>query len=171
MNQNIWGPHLWFSLHTMTFNYPIKPTKEDKENYKNFFLSLKNVIPCSVCKKNYIRHLNEMPLDKALNSRKDLVYWVIDLHNTVNGETGKKIIPPDIAIKKYEEVYNKKIILDDSNDKNNIEINNKNNIDNNIDKNIKNNNVRMIINYLFIFFLLILIFSFLYKFIINRKNK
>lgn len=166
MNQNIWGPHLWFSLHTMTFNYPIRPTKEDKENYKNFFLSLKNVIPCSICKKNYIRHLNEMPLEKALNSRKDLVYWVIDLHNTVNGETGKKIIPPDIAIKKYEEVYNKKIILDDSNNKNNIE----NNIDNITKNNIKNNNVRMIINYLFIFFLLILIFSFLYKFIINRKK-
>jgi hypothetical protein len=175
MNQNIWGPHLWFSLHTITFNYPIKPTEDDKLNYNNFFLSLKNVIPCSVCKKNYIRHLNEMPLDKALNSRKDLVYWLIDLHNMVNGETGKKIIPPDIVIKKYEDVYNKKIILDDLNNKDNIQNNNNNDIINNKyyknNINNKNNNIRIIINYLFIFFLLLLLFTFLYKFIINKKDK
>ena len=32
MNQNIWGPHLWFSLHTISFNYPLKPTENDKYN-------------------------------------------------------------------------------------------------------------------------------------------
>jgi hypothetical protein len=165
MNQNIWGPHLWFSLHTISFNYPLNPTKEEKQNYKDFFLSLKHVIPCSICKKNYIRHLNEMPLDNALNSRKDLVYWMIDLHNTVNGETGKKIISPEIVIKKYEDVYKKKIILD--NNENNIEIDKKNNLIYNNDE--KKNNIRYIINYLFIFFLLLLIFSFLYEFVLNKK--
>jgi hypothetical protein len=90
MNQNIWGPHMWFSLHTISFNYPIKPTENDKYYYKNYFNSLQHVIPCSVCKRNYIRHLNELPIDKAIENRKSLVYWVIDLHNLVNSETGKK---------------------------------------------------------------------------------
>ena len=113
MNQNIWGPHLWFSLHTISFNYPLSPSLEDKNNYKNFFLNLQEVIPCSVCKKNYKRHLNEHPLEDYLDNRKTLVYWVIDMHNMVNAEIGKKILSYDIVIKKYEDVYQKKIPLND----------------------------------------------------------
>lgn len=112
MNQNIWGSHLWFSLHTITFNYPLKPTDEDKDNYLAFFLGLKNVIPCSVCKKNYQRHLNEHPINNFLTDRRTLVYWLIDLHNMVNVEIGKKVLSYDVIIKKYEEVYGKKINLD-----------------------------------------------------------
>lgn len=114
MNQNIWGPHLWFSLHTISFNYPLKPTLEDKEYYKNFFNNLQYVIPCSVCQKNYKRHIKEHPINNFLYSRKALVYWVIDMHNMVNGEIGKKILSYDVVIKKYEEVYKKKIILNNS---------------------------------------------------------
>jgi len=113
MNQNIWGPHLWFSLHTISFNYPIKPEEKDKEEYKLFFKNLQEVIPCSVCKKNYKRHLKEHPIEDYLNSRKLLVYWVIDMHNMVNAEIGKKILSYDIVLKKYEDVYKKKILLDD----------------------------------------------------------
>jgi hypothetical protein len=115
MNQNIWGPHLWFSLHSISFNYPLKPSIEDKNNYKNFFLNLQEAIPCSVCKKNYKRHLNEHPIQDYLDNRKSLVYWVIDMHNMVNAEIGKKILSYDIVIKKYEDVYKKKIELNNEN--------------------------------------------------------
>ena len=37
MNVNKWGPGGWVFLHTITFNYPLKPTLADKENYRNFF--------------------------------------------------------------------------------------------------------------------------------------
>ncbi len=116
MNQNIWGPHLWFSLHTMTFVYPLKPKHEDKKHYQTFFESLQYTIPCSVCRKNYIRHLKELPIEKHLESRKDLVFWLIDIHNMVNGETGKKILSYEVVIKKYEKVYGKKIILEGNKD-------------------------------------------------------
>ncbi len=116
MNQNIWGPNLWFSLHTMTFVYPLKPSDNDKINYKTFFESLKFTIPCSICRKNYVRHWKEYPIDKHLNSRKELVYWLIDLHNIVNTETGKKILSYDTVIQKYEKVYGKKLILEGSQD-------------------------------------------------------
>lgn len=120
MNQNIWGPHLWFSLHTMSFNYPLKPTEDDKNNYKNFFINLQEVIPCSVCKKNYKRHLAEHPIQDYLINRKSIAYWVIDMHNMVNVEIGKKIYSYDKVIKKYEDVYKKKIILNSDNDNDNI---------------------------------------------------
>jgi hypothetical protein len=146
MNQNIWGPHLWFSLHTISFNYPIKPTEKDKEEYKLFFKNLQEVIPCSVCKKNYKRHLNEHPIEDYLNSRKLLVYWVIDMHNMVNAEIGKKILSYDIVLKKYEDVYKKKILLDD------YEITKKSS--NNIDYN-------KIVYGIFIIFLILLIINFI----------
>ncbi len=111
MNQNVWGPHLWFSLHTISFTYPIRPKESDKEEYKSFFIALQHVIPCSICKKNYKRHLQEFPVDAHLDSRKDLVYWVIDLHNMVNSETGKRVISYEDAIQRYEDAYKKKIAL------------------------------------------------------------
>ena len=151
MNQNIWGSHMWFSLHTITFNYPLNPNQEDISNYKNFFISLKYVIPCSICKKNYIRHLNELPLDNVLTSRKKLVYWLIDMHNMVNGEIGKKIWSYDEVIKKYEQVYNKKIILDSNNDTSISE-----NFTNSEDSLLYKKNI---ITYILLFFIILLIIN------------
>ena len=33
MMTSIWGPPLWHELHTISFNYPTKPTKDDKLHY------------------------------------------------------------------------------------------------------------------------------------------
>ena len=38
METSVRGPPLWHYLHTMSFNYPVKPTPADKRNYKNFIL-------------------------------------------------------------------------------------------------------------------------------------
>ena len=172
MNQNIWGPHLWFSLHTISFTYPLKPTSSDMNNYKIFYESLQNVIPCNICKKNYIRHLKEHPIDPHLNSRKDLVYWVIDMHNMVNAETGKKILSYENVLKKYELVYKRKINLNieehDDEEEYNIQSdillmndNNNNNNKNNIDR---INNYIIIINIIFIILLIInLVYSIFYS--------
>lgn len=154
MNQNIWGPHLWFSLHTISFSYPLKPNNEDKEKYRNFFLNLQDVIPCSICKKNYKRHLNEHPIDNFLNTKKDLVYWVIDMHNMVNAEIGKKILSYDIVLKKYEDVYKKKV----------LEFDNKEYLDDNINKENKVNYIYLVYG-LFLIFIIILIINFIRNFI------
>jgi hypothetical protein len=160
MNQNIWGPHLWFSLHTISFNYPANPTIEDKKNYNFFFTSLKEVIPCSICKKNYIRHLIEHPIDNYLNSKEELVKWVIDMHNMVNTETGKKNYSYNTIIKMYEDVYKKKLINKNYEDYENLTaIPNKNtSIEN------KPNNLNKIFYILFIiFFIIFIIFLYLSK--------
>lgn len=151
MNQNIWGSSLWFSLHTISMNYPNYPSNEDKMNYKDFFISLKNVIPCTVCKKNYIRHLKENPIDGKLNTRKDLVYWLIDMHNMVNAEIGKKQMSYDAVIQKYESIYSKKIFSP-----NTIE---------NFESNLKKNNK---MNYLLVL-LLIFILIVVYYFYLRKK--
>ena len=146
MNQNIWGSHLWFSLHTITFSYPLKPTINEQNEFKNFFLSLQNVIPCSVCKRNYKRHLLEKPINNHLKSRKDLVYWLIDIHNMVNAEIGKKILSYDTVIKKYENVYQKNL----------LELEN-------CYSNNSNNNNGLNIQYIFLLLLIIIFILFIIK--------
>jgi hypothetical protein len=126
MNQNIWGPHLWFVLHTITFNYPVKPTIEDKKNYKTFLLSLEHILPCNICRRHFKRHIQENPPYTALKSRDSFIKWMIDLHNEVNGETGKKsTYTYKEILNKYEKIYNMRI-------NNNIEnINEENNLNRN----------------------------------------
>ena len=38
MLTSVWGPSLWHTLHTISFNYPTNPTKEQKSDYYNFIL-------------------------------------------------------------------------------------------------------------------------------------
>ena len=153
MNQNIWGSHLWFSLHTISFAYPIKPTITDQNNYKNFFVSLQNVIPCSVCQRNYKRHLLEHPIDKHLNSRKDLVYWLIDIHNMVNSEIGKKFMSYDVVIKKYENVYQKDLLIGKNMDYDN----------NNISANSIDNKQKYNLEYILLLILIIIFIIFIIR--------
>ena len=53
MDPNIWGPNMWFSLHSNTFAYPFKPTEEQAEKMAIFFNNLEYVIPCKICRINY----------------------------------------------------------------------------------------------------------------------
>ena len=89
-----WGPHGWKFIHYITLGYPTEPTNEDRNKYKNFFLSLSNVIPCVLCKMNYKQHLKEYPLDeRVLKNQKNLMTWGIKVHNLVNKSNNKKIMP------------------------------------------------------------------------------
>lgn len=111
MHTKIWGRHIWKSLHLISLGYPSKPDINDKKNYYAFYINVGNVLPCETCRINYKKHLNELPLDDVvLSSREALVKWVIDLHNIVNRDLGKKIIPYHEALrlisdeKDYKEV-------------------------------------------------------------------
>ena len=35
MLTTVWGPSMWHYLHTMSFNYPVHPTKEHKKSTEN----------------------------------------------------------------------------------------------------------------------------------------
>ena len=59
MLTRVWGPSLWFFLHTVSFNYPENPTEDDKRNYHNFFDSLKHVLPCEKCKDHYKQNIQK----------------------------------------------------------------------------------------------------------------
>ena len=52
-----WGPLMWTYLHIMSFNYPVEPTREQKNKYKQFI---------SIC--IYLFNINEkINLDFLIN--------------------------------------------------------------------------------------------------------
>ena len=92
MKPEIWGKHMWYTVHFIALAYPEQPTSEDKRHYQIFFENLHTVIPCYKCSVNYVKHLNELPLDStALKSNKGLFEWTVDLHNVVNRNLGKQV--------------------------------------------------------------------------------
>jgi hypothetical protein len=87
----IWGPALWHSLHTISFNYPVNPTEEQKKDYYYFFKSLKNILPCKYCRDNYANNLKNHPLTlEVLANRYNFSKWLYDFHEIVNTNLGKK---------------------------------------------------------------------------------
>ncbi len=91
MVTSVWGPPLWHSLHTISFNYPVKPTKEQKENYYNYFKCLENVLPCKYCRDNYKVNLKNLKFGKShFKNRESLSKFVYNLHEHVNKNLGKK---------------------------------------------------------------------------------
>lgn len=98
---SIWGPHGWKFLHYVSLGYPNNPTEEDKRNYKNFYTSLQHILPCAKCAHNYSHNLKQYPIDNHLGSRDTLIRWVIDIHNKVNTETGKKEYTYEEALSLY----------------------------------------------------------------------
>lgn len=87
----VWGPALWHSLHTISFNYPVKPTNEQKQYYYNFFIELQNILPCKYCRDNYTKNLKILPLTKnKLKNRESFSHWLYEMHELVNKNLNKK---------------------------------------------------------------------------------
>jgi len=91
MLTTIWGPSMWHSLHTISFNYPVKPTMDNKKHYMDFILSLQYVLPCGKCRKNLVKNFKKLPLTmKEMESRHTFSKYIYDLHEVVNKMLGKK---------------------------------------------------------------------------------
>jgi len=105
MDPRIWGPGAWLFLHSISLNYPHDPTERDKEDITNFFTLVGRLLPCFYCRDNYARHIKEFPIQTG--SKKDLVYWLIDIHNDVNKELGKPVLSRQEAMDKILCMYRK----------------------------------------------------------------
>jgi hypothetical protein len=87
----IWGPALWHALHTISFNYPVHPTVEQKRQYRQFILNLRNVLPCKYCRQNLTKNLAAMPLTMDhMASRDAFSKYMYRLHEKVNTLLKKK---------------------------------------------------------------------------------
>jgi hypothetical protein len=91
MLTSIWGPPLWHVLHSMSFNYPINPSRSDKIHYRDFILNLRWTLPCGKCRENLVCNFKKLPIKSShMKSRDTFSKYVYDLHEVINKMLGKK---------------------------------------------------------------------------------
>jgi hypothetical protein len=87
----VWGPSMWHFLHTMSFNYPVQPTADDKKHYRDFMLSLQYILPCKYCRQNLTKNYKVFPLKASdMAGRESFSRYVYKLHEMVNKMLKKK---------------------------------------------------------------------------------
>ena len=80
-----WGPAIWHYLHMMSFNYPVKPTPEDKKHYRDFIVNLQYVLPCKYCRINLKNNFKQKPIQMCdMANRETFSRYVYELHELVN---------------------------------------------------------------------------------------
>jgi len=88
---NIWGPLMWTTLHTISFNYPVNPTIEEKNHYRDFIINLQNVLPCKSCRINLRNNFKILPLKMSnMKNRETFSKYIYNLHEIVNKMLKKK---------------------------------------------------------------------------------
>ena len=103
MNVSKWGPSGWVFLHTITFNYPENPTIEDKKRYLNFFNNVGTLLPCKYCRDSFNIYTKHLPIDKFIDDREGITYWLYQIHNLVNDKVFKSDSTTfEEVVKRYE---------------------------------------------------------------------
>ena len=91
MLTSVWGPSMWHYLHTMSFNYPVEPSKENKHYYKEFVKNLQYTLPCKYCRINLKNNFKAHPIKEChMKDRESFSRYVYELHELVNKMLNKK---------------------------------------------------------------------------------
>jgi hypothetical protein len=102
MQSDKWGSHAWFFLHTVTFNYPLKPIMEDQRNIIGLFSHIGPNLPCSICRDSFVFFYGYIPINDFTEDRYGVVYWLYILHSIVNYKLNKPNITFEKVIQYYE---------------------------------------------------------------------
>ena len=90
MLTSVWGPALWHTLHTISFNYPAQPDAETQRRYRRFLRGMRHVLPCRHCRENYRNNAKAAGYgDAVFASRDAFSRFIFRLHNHVNRMLGK----------------------------------------------------------------------------------
>lgn len=107
----IWGPHYWFFLHTVSESYPIHPTSVTKKKYYDLILNFPLFIPNQEIGNKFSQMLDKYPVSPYLDSRDSFVRWVHFIHNRMNTKLGKEQMSMELALEKYRNLYKPKKVL------------------------------------------------------------
>lgn len=117
MDTRFWGPSGWKLLHLIAYSYPDEPSIIDKQKFGMFYNNLKYVLPCKYCRISLTGFMEELELEKYMDSKRKLTKWIYLIHNKVNDKLIKQGLlnetNPSLASvdKKYEEMLKLKCEL------------------------------------------------------------
>lgn len=105
MKTKEWGPYAWKTYHFFAMGYPVKnPTLKKQREYSKFYKYFGDTLPCGLCRDSYKKFIKELPFtDKVLESRKNLFYHTLKIHNLVNKKLNCKVLKKDEFFKMYKQ--------------------------------------------------------------------
>lgn len=102
-----WGPHVWAAIHLICLGAPETFTGSDSSGYRAFFTNLPSILPCEKCQEHLRQNLSELSMEAALSGgRESLFRWSVQLHNKVNAQLGKRMVPYEEAKEFWTNVSN-----------------------------------------------------------------
>lgn len=107
-DSKIWGPHMWFFLHTSAMCYPIRPSEVTKKKFYDFFQNLHLFIPVESMGSYFSKLIDEYPISPYLDNRESLIRWVWFIHNKINEKLEKPQISLNDFYINYYEAYKPK---------------------------------------------------------------
>jgi len=112
LDPSVWGPHMWFFLHTIAMSYPLRPNSVTKKKYYEFIQNLPMFIPVEHMSGEFTKLLNEYPIQPYLDKRESFIRWIWFIHNKINQKLEKpQITLNEFYVKYYEEYKSKNIKL------------------------------------------------------------
>ena len=100
---SVWGPHYWFTLHTIAMCYPLNPNEVTKKKYYDFIQNLPLFIPIQQIGDGFSKFLDKYPVTPYLDSRESFMKWMHFIHNKINVFLGEPEISMTEAMTKYYE--------------------------------------------------------------------
>lgn len=104
LETTVWGPAMWFSMHCISFNYPMYPTMQHKKEYAFFLRALSRTLPCRGCQQHFQQLLDETMFLSQFQNRATFARYVYQLHCAVNERLGKPSPPFEEVARKYERI-------------------------------------------------------------------
>lgn len=101
LDPEIWGPHYWFFLHTISMTYPKYPNAATKKKYYEFIQNLPLFIPVEKISTEFYNIIEEYPITPYLDNKESLIRWMHFIHNKIN----TKLEKPTISLGKFYENY------------------------------------------------------------------
>ena len=80
----VWGPHYWFFLHTVSMIYPKYPNDGTKKKFYEFIQNFHLFIPVEKHATYFSDLIAKYPVAPYLDNRDSFVRWVHFIHNKVN---------------------------------------------------------------------------------------
>jgi hypothetical protein len=105
LDPNVWGPHYWFFLHTISITYPHHPNAVTKKKYYEFIQNLPLFIPVESMSSEFSKLIDQYPITPYLDNRESFIRWIWFIHNKINQKLEKPEISLSAFYTKYYESY------------------------------------------------------------------
>lgn len=97
----IFGPGIWWTLHTTASTYPTNPDADKQEGCIAFVSSLPSMLPCQSCRDHLAKELQNHDIPAACADGERLSHMWCQIHNAVNARNNKPLMDCDGVREEY----------------------------------------------------------------------